>query len=329
MSVQLDIAKLTKLVGKLPIQPKGEMPAAGLRIGLVNNMPDGALLATEQQFSKLVMQATGGQVTLEFYYLPSLSRGETALQILRERYHPITELYRTGIDALIVTGNEPRAAKLDEEPYWPELATLIDWTRENTASTFWSCLAAHAAVLHLDGIERRRLPSKRSGAFTCESVGDALPTSFVICHSRLNEVPKDALENAGYHILSQSAAGEVDAFMKSMPSRFLFLQGHPEYAALSLAREYRRDVERYLNGTKDDYPEMPENYFDAAAAIEFQKFRKHAQKLRAPSLMESFPDIYLRPDLSMKMEKSAAAIFAFWLEQILQGVALKQQGTMR
>ena len=331
MTVQLDIAKLARSVGKLPDDAKPTALRPGLRIGLVNNMPDGALVATEQQFSNLVKQATNGQVQLQLFFLPSLSRGPAVTQILQERYRPITDLYHGGIDALIVTGNEPRAARLDEEPYWPEMTALIDWARLNTASTFLSCLAAHAAVLHLDKIERRRLPSKRSGAYLCKTQNDRrnLPQSLLICHSRLNEVSKCDLENAGYEILSQSIAGEVDIFTKAMPSRFLFLQGHPEYDVQSLGREYRRDVDRYLNGTRDDYPAIPENYFDATAVEDYQAFRKQAEKRRAAEMIAGFPSPRLRPDLTQDLAKSAAAIFAFWLKQISEVVADKQREPKR
>jgi len=331
MTVQLDIAKLARSVGKFPEQPKPSAHRGSLRIGLVNNMPDGALIATEQQFNNLVKEATNGQIQLRLFYLPSLSRGPAATQILKERYRPITDLYRDGIDALIVTGNEPRAARLDQEPYWPEMTTLIDWARFNTASTFWSCLAAHAAVLHLDKIERRRLPSKRSGAYLCQTndVRGALPQSLLICHSRLNEVPKPYLEDAGYEILSQSIAGEVDIFTKATPSRFLFLQGHPEYDVESLGREYRRDVDRYLNGTREDYPAMPENYFSEAATEEYLKFRDLAVEFRAPNLISSFPAPSLRTELTRDLAKSAAAIFAFWMEQISEAVAGRQQEPKR
>lgn len=329
MATHLDIAKLARSVGSLPASAKAS--GSDLRIGLVNNMPDGALLATEQQFSKLVSEATNGEVSLTLYYLPSLSRSEAAKKILDETYRPIDDLYRDGIDALIVTGNEPRAARLDEETYWPEMTTLIDWARNNTASTFWSCLAAHAAVLHLDKVERRRLPAKRSGAYTCKSKagGSTLPNSLVICHSRLNDVPKTVLEDAGYNILSQSTAGDVDIFMKSMPSRFLFLQGHPEYDALSLAREYRRDVDRFLNGVRDEYPAMPESYFDQQAVGQYDAFRHEAEKLRLPMLIEGFPAPTLRPELTHNMASSAAAIFAFWIEQIREVAATRANGTMR
>ena len=60
----------------------------------------------------------------------------------------------------------------------------------------------------------------------------------------------------------------VDAFAKQDGSFFLFFQGHPEYEADTLLREYRRDVGRFLGGEREDYPAMPLGYFndDAAAA---------------------------------------------------------------
>ena len=66
---------------------------------------------------------------------------------LAGRYRDIAELWDTPLDGLIVTATEPPAPRLQDEPYWPALTQLVDWARENTASTVWSCLAAHAALL--------------------------------------------------------------------------------------------------------------------------------------------------------------------------------------
>ena len=73
---------------------------------------------------------------------------------------------------MIVTGAEPIAATLPDEPYWNDLTDVIDWAETNTRSAIWSCLAAHAAVLHLDGIERQRLERKCSGVYDCRKVAD-------------------------------------------------------------------------------------------------------------------------------------------------------------
>ena len=299
-----------------------------LRIGFVNNMPDGAFLATEQQFAGLVSKATGGEVPLELFHLPSLTRGPEALKHMEGRYRPIEALYLQGIDALIVTGNEPRTPRLNEEVYWPEMTQLIDWAKDNTASTLWSCLAAHAAVLHLDGIERKRLPAKRSGvyAYQVEPMFDALPNELTLCHSRLNDIPRLALLNANYQILSGNSEGQVDSFTKSWPSKFLFLQGHPEYDVGSLGREYRRDIERYLKGQRDDYPSIPENYFDAEAIRPLAAFQMKAEETRDPSLANEFPSVAPRQDLSATLQNSASAIYDFWIKTI--GEKVKTSATI-
>ncbi len=80
---------------------------------------------------------------------------------------------------------------------------MIDWAESNTHSTIWSCLAAHAAVLHLDGIERHRLAEKCSGIYDCFAIDRRLvdrggPAPFKVSHSRLNELRESELAAAGY-----------------------------------------------------------------------------------------------------------------------------------
>ena len=92
-------------------------------------------------------------------------------------------------DGLIVTGREPLARDLREEAYWPSFQRFLEWTQEHARSTVWSCLAAHAAVLALDGIERLRSQNKHFGIFTCEQAAPhALlagpPASVRVPHSR-------------------------------------------------------------------------------------------------------------------------------------------------
>ena len=103
-------------------------------------------------------------VPLRHFSLPELPRAEAAQSHINQNYEDLSELWASRLDGLIVTGTEPRAAALTDEPYWRTLTKLIDWAEDHTISTVWSCLAAHAAVLHLDGIERRRLPRKLSGS---------------------------------------------------------------------------------------------------------------------------------------------------------------------
>jgi homoserine O-succinyltransferase len=181
---------------------------------------------------------------------------------IEREYRDIAELDRLNIDGLIVTGAEPIAPTLPEETYWPEFVDLVEWAKANTRSTIWSCLAAHAAVSHLGGIERQRLPRKCSGVYDCGKVIDHdllrdLPRSIRISHSRYNEVRQSDLLAHGFSILTYSEQAGVAIFARDDDSRFIFFQGHPEYDALSLQREYMRDIARFLAGERDQYPDIP------------------------------------------------------------------------
>ena len=166
-------------------------------------------------------------------------------------------------DGLIVTGAEPNAATLAGEPFWRDLTDIIDWAEVNTRSTIWSCLAAHAAVLHLDGIERQPLGAKCSGIYDCAKVTDNwltadLPSPLKISHSRLNELRASDLTAKGYQVLTQSPEAGVDIFVKPLRSQFVFFQGHPEYDALSLGGIFARHLP--IAGERDHY--RPFRYFD-------------------------------------------------------------------
>ena len=321
------IATLVSPVGKLSDRFGGMEHGsrdAPLTIGIVNNMPDSALLATERQFVRLVQTAAGGLVNIRLFHIPGVPRAEDARRILAERYEPVSALYESRVDALLVTGNEPRAARLNEEPYWPELTKLVDWARLNTRTTLWSCLAAHAAVQHLDGIERCLLPRKKSGVLNCQKTGvatDTLPAALFVCHSRMNEVRKDDLLRKGYDILSETPDGQVDIFSCNLGSNFLFLQGHPEYETDSLMREYRRDVGRFINGLRQDYPEVPESYFDTETTLRMENYRTEAERTRDIRLFEKFPDVTLRRGLGARLANSAAAIFSSWISHVRAGVS--------
>lgn len=266
-----------------------------LVIALLNNMPDAALQSTELQFSELLVRAGAAyDVRLRLFSFPELIRGEAGRRYVAERYEPIEALWGGDFDGLIVTGAEPRSPSLAEEVYWPSLTRLVDWALQSQTPTIWSCLAAHAAVLHLDGIERQRLGQKISGLFRCEKTSDdalvaGLPASWRIPHSRLNTLDAEDLAAAGYEIMSRSDEAGVDTFLLRRNAVFVFYQGHPEYDAGALFREYRRDVGRYLAGTMDRYPDMPRGYFDDQTARALAAFRDLAERERTRELLEAFP----------------------------------------
>lgn len=291
-----------------------------LTIGLVNNMPDSALQATERQFKALLKVAGESRIVdLRYFSLPSVKRSWAAQSRIGRFYTKIADLDRLRLDGLIVTGTEPRAASLAAEPYWQEFTELIDWANNNTRSTIWSCLAAHAAVLHLDGVERHLLGEKCSGVFDCSRTADHWLTRDVswpvkISHSRLNEVKGGDLAARGYRVLTESREAGVDIFAKKLRSHFVFFQGHPEYDPISLQREYRRDVGRYLAGERSDYPAIPFGYFDSETEQRLARFQERALINRRPAQIVKLPRLTVRRDIATVT--AAQVIFRNWLRYL-------------
>jgi homoserine O-succinyltransferase len=304
---------------------------AALTIALINNMPDAALQATERQFTRLLQAAAGNnRIHLHCFSLPSVKRSQQAKQLMDGRYSDIADLGRLRIDGLIVTGAEPIAATLPEEPFWQDLTSVIDWAQTNTRSAIWSCLAAHAAVLHLDGIERQRLEVKCSGVYDCAIVTDDWLTKDItsplkVTHSRVNALRKDDLIAAGYRLLTESPEAGVDIFAKRLGSHFIFFQGHPEYDALSLQREYLRDITRYLSRQRDVFPAFPAGYFDSDTENKLANYEKRARAERRMPLSVELPHLTLRADLAVGM--AAAALFKNWLEYLSDSVKTRTRVT--
>jgi homoserine O-succinyltransferase len=290
-----------------------------LDIGLINNMPDGALESTERQFVELLdAAARNAVVRLRLLSLPQVPRSEAGLQYLRNSYCNMAELGSGRLDGLIVTGTEPRTPSLKDEPYWDALAGVADWAEANTVSTVWSCLAAHAAVLHIDGIGQHALADKRFGVFDCAAVSDhpllaGVPSPLHIAHSRWNELHEEELAARDYAVLTRSAEAGVDMFVKQRKSLFVFFQGHPEYDQGALLREYRRDVTRFLRGQRDDYPGLPRGYVDDHAARALQDFREQAVSHRREELLDRFPAALVERRLRSSGSSAAAQVYGNWL----------------
>jgi homoserine O-succinyltransferase len=294
-------------------------------VGLVNNMPDAALRSTERQYRELLDAASGGRrpVLLRLFSLPDLQRGEDGRAYVSRNYDDLDALAAGDIDGLIVTGTEPRTSNLIDEPYWPSLTRLIDWAQEHTISAIWSCLAAHAAVLHIDGIDRHSLGEKLLGVFDCQRTADhalvrGTPQRWQIPHSRHNALSEQALAACGYDIVSRSAAAGVDMFIKQRHNLFVFFQGHPEYDVGALAREYRRDVGRFVSGRASAYPAMPRNYFDEAASRISTLLQPPKVKDRCDDIMAAVAALAPKAELRDAWNPLAVRIYANWLAYLAQ-----------
>jgi homoserine O-succinyltransferase len=304
--------------GKSPAASRGS-DANCLDIGLINNMPDAALEATERQFRALLDAAADGvAVRLTVYALPDVPRTDWGRHHVNRLYSDIEDLWDSRLDGLIVTGTEPRAPNLRHEPYWESLTRVLEWAEHNTHSTVWSCLAAHAALLHLDGIGRRPLSDKRVGVFECARISDhpltaGAPSRLPMPHSRWNDIPEDALTLCGYRVLTRSAEAGVDAFVKQRKSLFVFFQGHPEYEADTLLFEYRRDIKRFLRRERDTYPPMPQGYFDEDAVDALTALRERALSDRCEDLLADFPTALVAGKVTNSWHSAAACLYRNWL----------------
>ena len=288
-------------------------------VGVVNNMQDSALRTTERQFRELLAAAAGDRaIRVKFFSIAELPRERKGRAYVDTHYEDVANIAKAGLDGLIVTGTDPKGSVLVEEPYYNPLTELVDWAQEHTVSTVWSCLAAHAAVQHLDGVSRERFPQKLAGVFSCELTAShpilaGMPSRWTMPHSRHNTLPGKPLDAAGYQLLSTADGAGPDMFIKQGKSLFLFVQGHPEYDPGALLREYRRDVGRFLSGERDSYPDMPNNYFDEAAVAAATAFRDLAIRTRDPKLLDHFPFSGSGDGMAHPWHDSAVRLYSNWL----------------
>lgn len=293
-----------------------------ITIGLINNMPDSALEATERQFISLLTAASDGlQIRLTRYMLPDVPRQEAAPNYLNSCYASVEDLWDRHLDGLIVTGREPLTANLADEPYWKSLTKVVEWAQTNTYSTVWSCLAAHAAILHLDGITRVKREEKLCGVFDCVRANDhrltaGTPEVFRLPHSRWNGVLEDELIDCGYRVLTRAGDAGVDTFVKQHKTLFVFFQGHPEYESDTLLREYRRDVGRYFKAETDTYPSIPRNYFDRSAVDTLAALQEKAMGDRSEELLLEISNALGEGTVANTWNSSATGVYKNWLDFI-------------
>ena len=291
-----------------------------LNIGFLNMMPDAALTVTEQQFMRLI--GSSNQIAQFFVYLftiPGLPRSAETEAYIDKFYSSFEQLKQDGLDALIITGANVTNPALDQEPFWDPLQEVIDWATENVTSVLCSCLATHAIVKALHRIDRQPLTKKRWGVYTHHIETEHpllrdINTRFDVPHSRNNDVSRAQLEEAGFTILVDSPDGGVHMAVSPDQFRFVYLQGHPEYDRNSLLKEYKREVVRFINGERQDYPPHPDNYFSVDASKIANQFHDEVVKaLNMDKPVPDFPEKQIEPLLDNTWRDTGKAIFNNWL----------------
>lgn len=297
-----------------------------LHVGLLNMMPDAALAATERQFFRLVGESNQiAQFYMHPFTLRELERGPEAAAHVERFYESFDEIKAQGLDALIITGANVVGPELSEQPFWEPLIEVIDWAHENVTSTLCSCLATHAVMEFRYAQKRRHLGFKRWGVYSHRVVDRQHPlvkgvnTRFDVPHSRFNDISREQFEAAGLQVLAESEQAGTHLAVSEDGFRIVFFQGHPEYDIISLLKEYKRELVRFANGDRADYPPLPENYFRLQSQAILAEHREQVIAARergeaAPPL----PEPLLARSLDNTWHDSAEAVINNWIGAVYQ-----------
>lgn len=297
-----------------------------LHIGLLNIMPDAALEATERQFFRLVGACNQiAQFHVHPFTIDGLERSPVAWEHIHNYYETFEQIKLDGLDALIISGANVTHDHLQDEAFWQPLTEVFAWAKQNVTSILCSCLATHALIQSCYGVERTRLPAKRWGVFSHKVIDRQHPlvaeinTRFDVPHSRFNEVFKSDMEKHGLKILVTSEEAGVHLAVSPDGFRVIFFQGHPEYDDISLLKEYKREVIRFYNSERDDYPPYPENYFDEAVQVLLTDYAKQVKAAKlASEPIPTLPEAQIIEHLDITWRDSAKAVFNNWLGKVYQ-----------
>lgn len=295
-------------------------------IGLLNMMPDKALEATERQFFRLVGESNQiAQFFMHPFTLRELKRGPDGHAHVARYYSTFEEIQRDGLDALIISGANVIGQELSEQPFWRPLIDVIDWAYENVTSTLCSCLATHAVLQFRYGQKRRPLPAKRWGVYSHRVIDIShrlvcgVNTRFDVPHSRFNQVDRAQFESARLQVLAESEAAGVHLAVSEDGFRIVFCQGHPEYDVISLLKEYKREIGRFISGEIGSYPPFPENYFSLRGQAILDEYQGRIRAARDVGVAPpDFPEHLLVPRLENTWHDSAEAVLNNWIGAVYQ-----------
>ena len=229
-----------------------------LKILLLNLMPK--KIETETQLSRLLGNSPL-QVELELIHTKSHKSKKTSAEHLMAFYKTFDDIKHKTFDGLIITGAPVENMPFEEVNYWDELCEIMEWSKTHVQSTFHICWGAQAGLYYHFGIEKKPLDKKMFGVFKHKAdykksiLLRGFDDEFMVPHSRHTTVDVEDIKKVPeIKILASSEEAGVYA-MATAEGRQIFITGHSEYDANTLANEYFRD----LNEGKPI--EIPKNYF--------------------------------------------------------------------
>ncbi|MDP6166291.1 MAG: homoserine O-succinyltransferase [Gammaproteobacteria bacterium] len=245
-----------------------------LKVVLLNLMPK--KIETENQIMRLLSNSSL-QVDITLLRIDMRESKNTPTRHLNSFYRSFEEIKNNNYDGLIVTGAPLGLVAFEDVVYWPAVNEVIQWSREHVTSSLFLCWAVQAALQSLYQLPKQTRP-KLSGVYTHQLSKKHDPLTrgfddeFKAPASRNAHFPVDFMQkHTDLEILAQS--DEVGVYiMASEDRRQVYLTGHPEYSAMTLAEEYQRDLAAGIN------PIIPVNYFpnDDPSKTPRATWRSHA-----------------------------------------------------
>ncbi|MEG3768434.1 homoserine O-acetyltransferase MetA [Alteromonas sp. 14N.309.X.WAT.G.H12] len=249
-----------------------------MEVGILNLMPN--KIETEVQLLRLLSN-TPLQINVNLIRVDKLAPKHTPQAHMDAFYHDFSTIAEKKYDGLIVTGAPLAHLSYDEVKYWDKMVEILEWSQRNVNSTLYLCWAAHAAMFHFHGIQRKLRTRKLSGVYKHKVLDPynellrGFDPEFYAPHSRYGYIDSDVYNSIdGLHVITESP--EAGAYtVASNDKRMVFVTGHPEYDPETLQDEYKRD----LSAGQDAI--VPVNYFtdDDPAKPPLVRWRSHGSLL--------------------------------------------------
>ena len=220
-----------------------------LEILILNLMP--LKEETETQLLR-ALSNTPLQIDCTFLMMSTHVSKNTSASHLNKFYVTFDAVRRNHYDGMIITGAPVEHLEFEEVNYWPELVTIMEWSKTHVTSTMHICWGAQAGLYYHYGIPKYERKEKLSGVYNHRVLDRKIPLIrsfndyFYAPHSRYTEVrKKDILKHSELVLVAESDEAGVFLVMSRDGSQ-IFVQGHPEYD---------RDLKKGLN------PAVPVNYY--------------------------------------------------------------------
>ena len=229
-----------------------------IQILMLNLMP--TKVATETQIAR-VLGNTPLQVELELLQMASHESKNVSKEHMIKFYKTFDKIRDRYFDGMIITGAPIELLEFEEVEYWDELCEIMEWSKSHVYSTFHICWGAQAGLYYHYGIPKRTLSEKMFGVYEHKAERKdyillrGFDDVFMIPHSRHTTVDREDIDKCSkLKVLASSEEAGMYACMID-GGRQVFVMGHFEYDADTLAKEYFRDKEAGLD------IKVPKNYF--------------------------------------------------------------------